>query len=144
MKPRLYTEAKWRKKGFSKNGSALSEFALVAVIFFILFFGIIDMSRLMLKYHYVANAAREGTRYAIVHGSTSLSQASAADVKAYLKSMSLVDPENDNVVTTWPDGDNNPGSRVIVRVDYPFTFFLPNWFGPSITLSSQSEMVISY
>jgi hypothetical protein len=143
MRPRLYTEAKWRKKKFSKNGAALSEFALVAVVFFILFFGIIDISRLRLKYHYVANAAREGTRYAIVHGSTSLSPASDADVKAYVESMSLVDP-NDNVVTLWPDGNNDPKSRVIVRVEYPFKFFLPFWFGPPITLSSQSEMVISY
>ena len=144
MRPRLYTETKWRKKGFSKNGAALSEFALVAVVFFILFFGIIDMSRLMLMYHHVGNAAREGTRYAIVHGSTSLTPASAADVADYIKSISLVDANNVQVVTTWPDGNNNPESRVIVRVDYPFTFFLPIWFGPMITLSSQSEMVISY
>jgi hypothetical protein len=48
------------------------------------------------------------------------------------------------VSTTWPDGNNNPESRVIVRVDYPFTFTLPIWFGSGITLESTSQMVISY
>ena len=144
MRPRRYTKAKWRKKGISKNGAALTEFALIAVIFFVLFFAIIDFCRLMLMYHYVGNAARAGTRYAIVHGSSSLSPASDVDVKNYIKANSPLDGNNDNVVTTWPDGNNDPGSRVNVRVDYPFTFTLPIWFGPPITLSSQSEMVISY
>ena len=145
MRPRRYTKSRWRKKGISKNGSAITEFALVALIFSVLLFGIIDMSRLMLMYHHVGNAAREGTRYAIVHGSTSLTPASADNVVNYIKSISPVDPNKMNALTTWPDGNSNaPGKHVIVKVTYPFTFILPVLSGYTITLSSQSEMVISY
>jgi Flp pilus assembly protein TadG len=144
MRPRRYTESEGRKKGISKDGSAIIEFAFVAILFFMLIFGIIEFGRLMLMYHHVGNAAREGTRYAIVHGSTSLTPASAADVENYIKTISPVDPNNVSVSTTWPDGNKNPGSRVNVRVDYPFSFTLPIWFGPMITLESTSQMVISY
>ena len=145
MRKRRYTKHDWRKKGISKDGAALTEFALVALVFFILFFGIIEFSRLMLMYHHVGNAAREGSRYAIVHGSTSPeSTANETDVRNYVRSMSPLDPTKVFVTTMWPDGNNEPGSKVIVRVDYPFTFTLPIWFGSGIPLKSTSQMVISY
>jgi len=145
MRTRRYTNTEWRKKAISKNGAALTEFALVAVVFFILFFGVIDMSRLMLMYHHVGNAAREGTRFAIVHGNTSLTPASDADIENYIKTHSPLDPNNVNVYPTWEyPTDRKPGSWVSVRVEYPFTFLLPFWFGSPITLTSTSQMVISY
>ena len=55
-------------RGNSERGSALLEFGLVAILFLAIFFGIIDFARALYSYHFVANAAREGTRYAIVRG----------------------------------------------------------------------------
>jgi len=144
MRPRRYTKAEREKRGVSKAGAAAVEFALVATIFFILFFGIIEFSRLMLMYHHVGNAAREGTRYAIVHGSASGSPVNNDNVVNYVRSISPIDPNNVNVSTTWPDGNNNPKSRVRVLVTYDFRFSLPVWFGINIPLASTSEMVISY
>jgi hypothetical protein len=54
------------------RGQALVEFALVAPLLFVLLFGIIEGGRLLLYYHSLNNAVREGTRYAIVHGSNAL------------------------------------------------------------------------
>jgi Flp pilus assembly protein TadG len=148
MRPRRYTESEGRKKGISKDGSAIIEFAFVAILFFMLIFGIIEFGRLMLMYHHVGNAAREGTRWAIVRGSTTVLDggipATAADIQDHVRSISPIDPNDVIVSTTWPDGNKNPGSRVNVRVDYPFSFTLPIWFGPMITLESTSQMVISY
>ena len=144
MRPRRSTEAESKKKGVSKAGTTLVEFSLIALLFFMLIFGIVEFGRLLLMYHYVGHSAREGSRYAIVHGSTSLSPANDADVENYVKSISPFDPKDVDVDTTWPDGNNNPKSKVNVKVDYPFAFILPIWFGPSITLSSTSQMVISY
>ena len=53
------------------SGQAIVEFALVAPVFFLLLFGIIEAGRFIIYYETLSNAAREGTRYAIVHGSNS-------------------------------------------------------------------------
>ena len=44
------------------------EFALVAPIFFIMLFALIDFGRYVYYVQILNNAAREGARYAIVHG----------------------------------------------------------------------------
>ena len=48
------------------------EFALVAPIFFLLLFGIIEAGRFIFYYEMLNNATREGARYAIVQGSNAL------------------------------------------------------------------------
>lgn len=53
------------------RGQAMVEFALVAPVFFLLLFGTIEGGRFILYYQALNNAAREGARYAIVHGSNS-------------------------------------------------------------------------
>lgn len=54
-----------RRKG---RGQALAEFALVAPLFFLLLFGIIEAGRFIFYYETLSNATREGARYAIVNG----------------------------------------------------------------------------
>jgi hypothetical protein len=51
-------------------GSALVEFALAIVIILTVLFGIIDMGRAAFAYHWVSNAPRMATRYAMVRGSS--------------------------------------------------------------------------
>jgi Flp pilus assembly protein TadG len=52
------------------EGQALTEVALVAPIFFLMLFGAIDLGRVIWANDVVANAAREGARYASVHAGT--------------------------------------------------------------------------
>jgi Flp pilus assembly protein TadG len=52
------------------RGQALVEVALVAPLFFLLVFGTIDLGRVIWANDAVASAAREGARYASVHGGT--------------------------------------------------------------------------
>ena len=146
MRPRRSTEAESRKKGISKDGSTLVEFTLVALLFLTLFFGIFEFSRAMFMYHHVGNAAREGSRYAIVHGSTSSdSNANETDVENYVKSISPLDPNNVIVQTVWENpADHAPKTWVKVQVSYDFYFILPLLFGSGIPLTSTSQMVISY
>jgi hypothetical protein len=49
------------------RGQALVEAALVAPLFFMMFFGIIDLARVIWANDVVANAAREGARFASVN-----------------------------------------------------------------------------
>ncbi len=53
------------------RGQALVEFTLVAPIFFLLLFSIIEFGRAVYYIQILNNAAREGARYAIVHGNES-------------------------------------------------------------------------
>jgi Flp pilus assembly protein TadG len=146
MKTRRYTLYD-RRNGISKDGSAgqaIVEFALVATVFFILLFGIIEFSRLMLMYHHVGNVAREGSRYAIVHGFTSLANATDTDISNYVKSISPLDPNNLTVTTTWQNPNHEPKSWVKVKVKYDFKFVVPILYNSNIPLESTSQMVISY
>ena len=55
------------------RGQALTEFALIAPIFFLLLFALIEFGRVVYTIQMLNNAAREGARYAIVHGAASTS-----------------------------------------------------------------------
>lgn len=52
-------------------GQGLVEFALVAPLFFLLLFAIIEFGRVVYYVQMLNNATREGARYAIVHGADS-------------------------------------------------------------------------
>ena len=55
-----------RKPGLrSAGGQTLAEFALVAPLFFLTVFGIVDFSRMVQTYVTMQHSAREGARYAV-------------------------------------------------------------------------------
>ena len=54
-----------RLRARGEGGQTIVEFALVAMVFFMLVFGIIDFSRLFHAWVTVEHAAREGARYGI-------------------------------------------------------------------------------
>lgn len=51
------------------RGQALVEFALVAPVFLVFVFAIVEGGRFVFFYEVLNNATREGARYAIIHGS---------------------------------------------------------------------------
>lgn len=55
-----------------EGGQALAEFALVAPLFFLLLFGVIEAGRFVSYSELLNGATREGARYAIVNGANSL------------------------------------------------------------------------
>lgn len=54
---------------FSKQqqGTSVAEFAIVASVFFMMIFGIIEFGRLMYTHNALTDAARRGARYAALH-----------------------------------------------------------------------------
>ena len=54
------------------RGQALVEFAIVLPLFLVLFIGVIDFGRVIWAGDSLASAAREATRFAIVHGGSAL------------------------------------------------------------------------
>ncbi len=147
------------RDGAGQRGQAIVEFALAASVALTLIFGIIDFGRGLYTYDLVSQAARVGTRYAIVHATIAAHNCSdplvgttpcETDVIAYIKSkMTGVDPSQITVKTpfTWEGADATceatakPGCTVGIEVDYNFTFVtLPL---PAQTIKSYSQMVIA-
>ncbi len=126
------------------QGVSVLEFGLVVLVFYAFVFGVMDFGRALYSYHFVSHAAREATRYAIVHGSQSPDPASAADIAAYVKSIAPqgIDPSAVTVSTTWSP-DNTPGSNVRVQVQDNFHFVMPLLIKTRMDFSSASQMVIS-
>jgi TadE-like protein len=63
------------RRPFAQRGQGVAEFALVLPLFLLMLFGIVDIGRAIWAYDDVSNAAREGARYASVHGNTRESDA---------------------------------------------------------------------
>jgi TadE-like protein len=82
--------------GRRTRGQALVEFALVAPIFFLLLFSIIELGRAVYYIQMLNNAAREGARYAIVHGAESLCP--SGPFPPSYSSTNPCDPTGDEVV----------------------------------------------
>lgn len=58
-------------------GQDLVEFALILPLLLMLTFGIVDLARVVMTYNTLSNAAREGTRYGIIHNHNSEAQIKA-------------------------------------------------------------------
>ncbi len=134
---RLVTEpqSRWR----DDKGQALVEFALCAVLFLTVLFGIMNFGLAVHQYHFVDYAARAATRYAIVRGASSPKPATASDIQAFVVGLGL---EHAKVTTTWKP-DNAAGSIVQVSVQYDFTPLTPLVPSAVLPLTSTSQMVIS-
>jgi Flp pilus assembly protein TadG len=50
-----------------ERGTSVAEFAMVALLFFTLIFGIIEFGRMLYTHNALADATRRGARYAVLH-----------------------------------------------------------------------------
>lgn len=133
-----------RKPRFCRNGVAAIEFALVAPVFFLLVFAVVELGRMMMIQQSLTNAAREGCRKAVLATTTDSSAVDAA-VRQYLQSV-LSNTSSDEVRVTVPSNmaAATPGSSltVAVEVDYADATWVPlGYLGLNPTISaSQSGM----
>lgn len=115
------------------------EFAVTILLLLTVIFGCFEFDRMLMVYTSVANAARVGVRYAIVHGSDNPATDVADVVKDWAK-IGFLNPDNLDVAVTGAGG--TPGTPVTVTVQYPYD---PLTFIPlGVTLSSTSQGVIVF
>jgi Flp pilus assembly protein TadG len=133
-------------------------------------FGLFAMSLALYTYHYISEAAREGSRYAMVRGSTSCANtpgltncgATPTQIQTYVQNLGYpgINAANMTVTTTWSTPSASPPttwslcgvtpacaaprSLVTVTVAYAFPLSIP-LYGSTRTLnmSSTSQMVVS-
>ena len=92
------------------------EFALVAPLFFLLVFGMVEFGRMMMVQQILTNASREGARIAVLDNTTTADVDSA--VQSYLSSGTV----SGAVVTVSPNPPSSAGygQPVTVTVSAPF------------------------
>lgn len=133
-------------------GQSLVEFALVLPVFLLIVLGVIEVSRAVWQENTLAYAAREGSRYAIVHGSAGSPVAfpdSHQEVIDTVRRAALGVP-NVDVTVVWPEPKGagqcyDRGCPVVVNasaqfVPLPSQFLTGGFF--SITLRGGSMLVI--
>lgn len=130
-------------------GASMVEFAVSVVLFLASLMGIMECSLGLYTYHFVADAAREASRYAMVRGATcsgwaAACPASASDIQTYVQGLAPegVNPASLTVTTTWAP-NNSPGSAVSVTVEYDFSIDFPLLPANAMLMKSQSQMVIT-
>ncbi len=138
------------------RAQALVETALVLPLLLLLIVGLFDIGRAIWLSNTLATAVREGSRYGVVHGALSGSPTgpgaatyTAPDtdtaITAQVRNYATGVPNNLTVQSTWPDGNANRGSRIVVSASFPFTPILAQVFlgsGLGITMRSSSTLVI--
>ena len=133
-----------------QRGQGLVEFALVLPVLLLIVTGLFDLGRAVWQENTLAYAAREGTRFAIVHGSTALvrlgpcTNCSDATINGVVARAS-VGVYNITTTVNYPDGNNDRSSRVSVDATAPFVplpsqYLLNGAF--QITLRGGSMLVI--
>jgi len=138
-----------------QRGSALLEFSLSVWTLFLLTFLIFEFCMTIYTYSVLSNAAREGVRYAVVHGTDNSScsgpssgcgdttgSAVTAVVNGYA-AVSFHDTSAMVVTPSWPDGSSTPSSRVVVTISYPYVAYLnlPMFTPPTMQVTAEGRIV---
>jgi Flp pilus assembly protein TadG len=148
-----------KRSGKLKAGQAQVEFLLSILLVMVVVVGVVEVILLMYTYTVLADAAKEGVRYAIVHGCdlssgscsgtctpTACTDTTGTKVGDYAKkylAASLHDTSAMTVSVSYPDSNSRPTSRVRVTVSYPYQpVFGFSW--PSVTVRAAAEGRIFY
>lgn len=131
-----------------ERGAGMIEFAVVALLCTLLLLAFVEFGRMLLVYNAVANAAREGVRYATVNGNGGGTRAGSTveEVESVVRNFAATSPLNRDalsITVTYPDGSNSAGARVDVTVVYPYDPIV-GYFPLQVNLASTSRGVITY
>src|SRR5262245_10262364 len=155
--PSLLERTKWFRR--NRAGQAMIELLLSILVLLIVVVGIIEMIGLIYTYTVLADAAKEGVRYAVVHGCNKAGSMcsgtctlnpctdSAGDnVTAWARQFlgaSLHDPSAIPVTVSYPNGASKSTILVTVTISYPYQpLFGLSW--PTITVKAKAEGRIFY
>jgi len=138
----------------AQDGSVVIETTLAYMILIVVVLGIVELSLMGYTYSVVAEAARQGIRYATLHGTSSASCSGpstgcsdssgthvADNVIAYVTNFAG-NVSGTKVSVAYPDGASAPSSRVLVQVTYTYApmFNLPG-FAQNFQVNSEGRII---
>lgn len=118
------------------NGSLMVETALALMVVLPVVFWLFELCMLTYTCGVLGDAARQGVRYAVVHGTDSstcsgpsngCADASGSNVVSVVDNAAAYSFHNLSAMTvqvTYPDGSSAPSSRVNVTVDYTYVPYI--------------------
>ncbi|HEY1850308.1 MAG TPA: TadE/TadG family type IV pilus assembly protein [Candidatus Binataceae bacterium] len=127
------------------RGQTMVEFAMVASVFLLLLFGIMQMALTVYNYNTVCSAAREAVRYAIVRSPTSPNPATTAQIQQVAINTAVgLNTSQLTIAVSWPADANLPTqSDARVKVSYQYQLKIPFFSPVTMTLASTSQMLVS-
>jgi Flp pilus assembly protein TadG len=131
---------RFKKNKDSERGSTLVEFAIGVTVFATAMFAVLEFGRVLWTHNALTDAARRGTRYAVLHSSGDVAQ--VKNIVVYGNAAGSGNPMLPNLTTTNVDVDYdnfgmNDGTVTVSINSYEFEFVLP-FVGTSITMPSYS------
>ena len=125
----------------NEAGQALMELALFFPIALLLMLGVVDLGRAFHMYTTLANAAREGARYATSNPLDSAGVRAAIEQEA---SGSNIDLTTSSIIIEFPNGTTAPGNPVKVTITRPMSLVSSMILGDrTLSLSASSSMMIN-
>ncbi|MGI8978939.1 MAG: TadE/TadG family type IV pilus assembly protein [Pirellulaceae bacterium] len=119
-------------------GAAAVEFAVVAPLFFLLVFGMVEFGRMVMIQQVITNASREGARKAVLDGATSSDVKSS--VVTYMSNGGVTIATSNVIVNPTDPSTAAAGSPVTVTVSVPFSEV--SWLPSPMFLGSR-QMIAS-
>jgi len=129
-------------RSHKQRGSAMVEFALVFFPFVLLTLGLIEGSLLLWNYQSLCHAARQGARFAVVHGEANPVEDGV--IAQVIRDNALGLPSDEITIETAWEPDKSRGSAVQVRASFQYGFLLSSLIfpGDGIRLSTTSRMTV--
>ena len=114
----------------------MAEFAIIAAVFFMIIFGIIEFGRLFYTHNALTDAARRGARYAVLHDKTDIDCVKKVVVfgESNINPTTCVETgpplinglTTENVAVTYaPDYGMNLGTATVEINNYTFNLSIP-------------------
>ena len=136
-----------------ESGQSSISTALTMSVMLVFTLGLMQVCMAYYQHERISEMAREGARYAALHGSTcktssgSSCTVTAAQVQTYINSIGYPDLGGGTLATptvTWTNsGSNAPGSPVQITLSYSFPYKLPFITTiTTLTMTSTSQMTI--
>ncbi len=120
-----------------RRGVAVVEFAVVAPLFFLLVFGMIEFGRMVMVQQVITNASREGARVGVLDGATTSDVTGA--VNTYLTNAGV---QGASVAVT-PDPPSSAGYGAPVTVTVSVGFNQVSWLPSPMFLGGQNLSAVT-
>jgi Flp pilus assembly protein TadG len=120
----------------TERGATLVEFAIAASVFFVAFFGVLEVARLLWTYNAIAEGVRQGARYASLNA---INTANVQNVVVYGTPGGGTSPVAYGLTTAqvnvvYTNFGVNQGTVAVSVSGYTFSFLvLPDVFGSALT-----------
>ena len=121
----------------ARSGAMALEFAIVAPVFFLLVFGLIDISRAAFTKGVMLYSMEEASRWAAVNFPATATEIEAVATGKFV----VINPANITAFSATVTDNGDKTKAVTLQMDYTFAFMMPFLQLDPITLSTEATIL---